>query len=209
VTKPAACGPIRDERPRPKQLALPPRFLEKNVWLALERGVELWSGDGKPIAVVNWPALPGEAGGLCLFEGPMARPGATSEKPVHRSGGNCVARVPTQPSGRSRTVGRLAVGPVCRRSIQNPCCGRRRYDWDWHAAALYGALKNISDRLPLNTPLFAIIPELEPAFLSAALLAAAGAGLELSGLALRSRHDPAQVLWHRPALFAHDNKESG
>jgi len=83
---------------------------------------------------------------------------------------------------------------------------RRRYDWDWHAAALYGALKNISDRLPLNTPLFAIIPELEPAFLSAALLAAAGAGLELSGLALRTRHDPAQVLWHRRA-FAHDNKE--
>jgi len=82
----------------------------------------------------------------------------------------------------------------------------RRYDWNWHAAALYSALKNISDRLPLNTPLFAIIPELEPAFLSAALLAAAGAGLELSGLALRTRHDPAQVLWHRRA-FAIEDRE--
>ena len=40
----SALWPHPDERPRPKQLALPPRFLEKNVWLALERGVELWCG---------------------------------------------------------------------------------------------------------------------------------------------------------------------
>ena len=46
---------------------------------------------------------------------------------------------------------------------------------------------------------------MEPAFLSAALLAAAGAGFDLSGLALRTRHDPAQVVWHRRA-FAHEDK---
>ena len=67
----SALWPHPDERPRPKQLTLPPRFLEKNVWLALERGVDLWSGGGKSIPVVSWPELPGEAGGLCLFEGPM------------------------------------------------------------------------------------------------------------------------------------------
>ena len=32
------------ERPRPKQLTLPSRFLEKNVWQALERGVEFLVG---------------------------------------------------------------------------------------------------------------------------------------------------------------------
>ncbi len=47
------------ERPRPKQLTLPSRFLEKNVWQALERGVELWPGTGKPIQVVNLARSPG------------------------------------------------------------------------------------------------------------------------------------------------------
>ncbi len=71
MTKASALWAHPAERPRPKQLTLPTRFLEKNVWQALERGVELWSGSGKPVQVVIWPDLPGEAGGLCLFEGPM------------------------------------------------------------------------------------------------------------------------------------------
>jgi hypothetical protein len=83
---------------------------------------------------------------------------------------------------------------------------RRRYDWNWHAAALYATLKNLSDHLPLNAPLFAIVPEPESAFLSAVLLAAAGSGFELTGLALRTRHDPVQILWQRRA-FSHADKE--
>jgi len=83
---------------------------------------------------------------------------------------------------------------------------RRRYDWNWHAAALYAAFKNLSGRLPLNAPLFAIIPEPEPAFLSAALLAAAESGFDLTGMALRTRHDPVQILWQRRA-FSHADKE--
>jgi hypothetical protein len=201
----SALWPHPDERPRPKQLALPPRFLEKNVWLALERGVDLWSGDGKPIPVVNWPEDPGDAGGLCLFEGPM-RELAPRLKDL------AIAAVVTampRPNPAFWTLSALWAGWLWGKSAAAPfksVLRRRRYDWNWHAAALYAAFKNISDRLPLNTPLFAIIPELEPAFLSAALLAAAGAGLELSGLALRTRHDPAQVLWHRRA-FAHVDKE--
>ncbi len=61
-------------------------------------------------------------------------------------------------------------------------------------------MKNLSDHLPLNVPVFALIPEVEPSFLSAALLAAASAGFDLNGLALRTRFDPVQVLWHRQAF---------
>ncbi len=197
--------PHPDERPRPKSLTLPPRFLEKNVWLALERGVELWSGDGQAIPVLNWPELPGEAGGLCLFEGPM-RDLAPRLKDL------AIAAVVTalpRPNPAFWSLSALWAGWLWGQAAAAPfksVLRRRRYDWNWHAAALYAALKNISDRLPLNTPLFALIPEIEPAFLSAALLAAAGAGLELTGLALRTRQDPAQVLWHRRA-FAHDDTE--
>ncbi len=197
----SAIWPYPDERPRPKSLALPPRFLEKNVWLALERGVELWCGDGQVVPVVNWPELPGEAGGLCLFDGPI-RDLAPRLKDL------AIAAVVTalpRPNPAFWSLSALWAGWLWGKAAAAPfksVLRRRRYDWNWHAAALYAALKNISDRLPLNTPLFALIPEIEPAFLSAALLAAAGAGLELSRLALRTRHDPAQVLWHRRA-FAH------
>jgi len=201
----SALWPHPGERPRPKQLALPPRFLEKNVWLALEQGVKLWSGNGIHIDVVNWPAIPGEAGGLCLFEGPM-RTLAPHLKDLSIA---AVVTAMPRPSPAFWSLSALWAGWLWGQAAAAPfksVLRRRRYDWNWHAAALYAALKNISDRLPLNTPLFAIIPELEPAFLSAALLAAAGAGLELSGLALRTRHDPAQVLWHRRAFAIEDHE---
>ncbi|MGB8215217.1 MAG: hypothetical protein WCE68_16835 [Anaerolineales bacterium] len=201
----SALWPHPDERPRPKQLALPPRFLEKNVWLALERAVELWPGSPKPVQVVNWPELPGEAGGLCLFEGRLR---SLAPRLKDLSIAAVVTALP-RPNQAFWALSALWAGWLWGREAAAPfksVLRRRRYDWNWHAAALYATLKNLSDHLPLNAPLFALLPELEPPFLSAALLAAAGAGFELSGLALRTRHDPAQVLWHRRA-FVHAGEE--
>jgi hypothetical protein len=201
----SALWPHPAERPRPKQLTLPSRFLEKNVWLALERGVELWSGTGKPVQVVIWPENPGEAGGLCLFEGPM-RDLAPHLKNLSIA---AVVTALPRPNQAFWTLSALWAGWLWGKSAAAPfksVLRRQRYDWNWHAAALYATLNNFSDHLPLNAPLFTIIPELEPSFLSAALLAAARAGLDLSGLALRTRHDPAQVIWHRRA-FAHEEKK--
>jgi hypothetical protein len=193
------------DRPRPKQLTIPARFLEKNVWKALERGLELWSGGGQLVEAVNWPSTPGEGGGLCLFDGPM-RDLAPRLKDV--SIGAVVTVLP-RPNQAFWTLSALWAGWLWGREAAAPfksVLHRRRYDWNWHAAALYATLKNLSDRLPLNAPLFAIIPEPEPAFLSAALLAASESGFDLTGLALRTRHDPAQILWQRRA-FSHADKE--
>jgi hypothetical protein len=194
------------ERPRPKQLTISPRFLEKNVWLALERSVDLWAGGGKPVELTNWPSIPGEAGGLCLFEGPM-RSLAPHLKDMAIG---AIVTVLPRPNQAFWTLSALWTGWLWGReaaSMFKTVLRRRRYDWNWQAAALYAALKNLSDRLPLNAPLFALIPELEPAFLSAALLAASGAGFDLNGLALRTRDDPAQVMWNRKA-FSHQNRET-
>lgn len=194
------------ERPRPKQLTIPPRFLEKNIWLALEHGMELWPGGEQPVETVNWPSVPGEAGGLCLFDGPM-RDLAPRLKDTHLG---AIVTVLPRPNQAFWTLSALWAGWLWGREAAAPfksVLHRRRYDWNWHAAALYATLKNLSDRLPLNAPLFASMPEPEPAFLSAALLAAAGAGFELAGLALRTRHDPAQILWQRRA-FSHAEKEA-
>jgi len=192
------------ERPRPKQLTIPARFLEKNVWLALERGVDLWSGNQQRVPLVNWPGMPGEAGGLCLFEGPI-RNLAPHLKDLSIS---AVVTVLPRPNQAFWTLSALWAGWLWGQEAAAPfksALRRRRYDWNWHASALFSALKNLPEHLPLNALCFGIIPEVEPAFLSAVLLAAAGSGLDLSGISLRSRQDPALVLWHR-RVFTREDK---
>lgn len=193
------------ERPRPKQLTTPARFLEKNVWLALERGVELWSGSTQPVQVFNWPELPDESGGLCVFEGPIRdlAPHLKNLSP------EAVVSALPRPNQAFWTLSALWAGWLWGREATasfKSVLHRRRYDWNWHTAALYAALKNLVEWLPLNAPFFALVSEVEPAFLSSALLAAAGAGFDLSGLALRTRHDPLEIVWHRRA-FTHERQE--
>ena len=51
--------------------------------------------------------------------------------------------------------------------------------------------------LPLGTSFFGLLPEAEPSFLTSALTAASAAGFDLQSLALRTEHDPVQILWKR------------
>ena len=192
------------ERPRPKQLTTPPRFLEKNIWLALERGVDAWDA-GQPIRTADWPAsgapAPAETGGLSLFDGPV-RDLAPHLKEIPLAA--IVTALP-RPNQAFWTLSDLWAGWLWGREAAAPfkaVLRRRRYDWSWHAEALHAALKNLPANMPLNAPFFALVPEPEPGFLSAAILAAAGAGFDLGGLALRTRHDPIQILWRRGA-FSH------
>ena len=193
------------DRPRPKLLTLPSTFLEKNVWRALERSLEFWPVGWEPVDALDWPTSPGEGGGLCLFNGPM-RDLAPQLKDL--SIGAVVTVIP-RPNQAFWTLSALWAGWLWGREVAvrfKSVLHRRRYDWNWHASALSSALKNLPDHLPLNAPFFAILPEPEPSFLSAALLAASESGFDLTGLALRTRHDPVQILWQRRA-FSHAGKE--
>jgi len=191
--------PLPAERPRPKQLTVPTRFLEKNVWRALESGVETWAGGEQAVEVVNWPNDPGDAGGLCLFNGPMRELAPhLNDVPL-----KAVVSVLPRPNQAFWTLSTLWAGWLWGREVAatfKSALHRLRYDWNWHAGALEAALKNLSDRLTLNAPFFAILPEPETSFLSAALLAGAESGFDLTGLAVRSRHDPVEVLWQRRAF---------
>ncbi len=72
---------------------------------------------------------------------------------------------------------------------------RRRYDWAWYTAGLTVAFNSLIPILSPTTPILGLINEAEAGFLSAALLSADLAGLELCGLALRSDPAQAQVHW--------------
>ncbi len=190
-----------EERPRPKQLTVPPRFRENNVWMALEHGVEAWAPDGGPIPISTWPELPPETGGVCLFEGPLRdlAPGL-KQVPIQ-----AVLTALPRPNQAFWTLCALWSGWLWGRDAVTPfkmALHRRRYDWNWHASALQATLKNLAPHLPLQAPLFAIVAEPEPSYITAAMLAASSSGFDLNGVALRTPHDPAYLLWHRRA-FTH------
>jgi|SRR5271157_513557 len=191
--------PYPTERPRPKQLTIPPRYLEKNIWRALEQAVEIWQAESSPVPLSIWPALPPEGGGICLFEGPLRDLAPHLQEVTPQA---VVTALP-RPNQAFWTLSALWSGWLWGREAVGPfksALRRQRYDWNWHAVALSATLKNLAGHLPINAPLFALLAEAEPSFLSAALLAASGAGFDLHGLAMRTRHDPLQIVWYRHAF---------
>jgi hypothetical protein len=187
------------ERPRPKQLTIPPRFRENNLWLALERSVETWASDAPPVPVTIWPAPPPESGGICLFEGPLRELAPRlKETPIQ-----VVLTALPRPNQAFWTLSALWSGWLWGREAVGPfkhVLRRHRYDWNWHAGALYAAFKNLAPHIPLGAPLFTLVAEPEPPFLSAVMLATTSAGFDLQGIAIRTRHDPLQLLWKRRAF---------
>ena len=173
--------------------------------MALEQSMACWQSEKPPVRVVNWPEDAGEGGGLHLFSGPVRDLAPQlRDLPIE-----CVLSVVPRPNQAFWTFSTLWSGWLWGRGAAaafKSTLHRRRYDWNWHAAALYAALKNLSNHLSLNTPLFSIVPEPEPAFLSAVLLAGAAAGYDLGGVAIRTNHDPVELLWQRRAFSLSDRE---
>jgi hypothetical protein len=82
---------------------------------------------------------------------------------------------------------------------------RRRYDWGWHLEALGAALSHLFELVKLGTPVLSLVPEPEPAFLTAALAAGDINGYHLQSLAMRTQHDAAQIVWTRGDRLHHES----
>jgi hypothetical protein len=191
-----------EDRPRPKQLTIPPRFREQNVWLALERGVKAWASGQAAVPVVAWPKLPAETGGICLFTGPVRDLAEhLKEIPIQAA----VSAMP-RPNQAFWTLSALWAGWLWGREAVGAfksVLHRRRYDWAWHAGALMAAFKHLAESLPPAVAVFGLVGEPEPGSLTAALVASESAGFDLRGMALRTAQDPVQLLWQRrPYLHA-------
>jgi hypothetical protein len=183
-------------RPRPRQLATPPRFRENNIWLALEQGI-LACGDespAKPVPAVSWPEDPPEQGGLCIFEGRLKELSAYLEKHDIQA---VIAALPRH-NQAFWTLSALWAGWLWGREAVGPfkvVLRRRWYDWAWHTTALYLALQHLSPNLPDSTPFFGMLSEVEAGFLTASLTAADAAGFFLESLAIHEDTASAQILW--------------
>ncbi|HLF88214.1 MAG TPA: hypothetical protein VI451_04660 [Anaerolineales bacterium] len=187
-------------RARPKQLTVPPKFIERNVWRALEAAVDAWDwpdartgASARATSLVHWPQLPLERGGIALFEGRL-KDLADSLPPDIAA---VVTAIP-RPNQAFWTLSALWAGWLWGQEAMGPfrsVLRRRRYDWTWHTEALHAVLRRLSPRLAPGTPLFALLPEAEPGLLTSALVAADMARLALDGVALRDGDELAQITW--------------
>ncbi|NWG32986.1 MAG: hypothetical protein HXY42_00975 [Chloroflexi bacterium] len=185
------------ERPRPKQLNIPSQFREHNLWMALERGLGIWAETGASVPLEAWPNRIPEKGGICLYEGRLRDLGREVKKEIPIAA--VISAVP-RPNQAFWTLSALWAGWLWGREAVEPfkiALRHRRYDWSWHATALHAAFTHLFELLPLGTPVFGLIPEPEPPFLTSTLTAAGAAGFDLTSLALRTSHDPVQLLWRR------------
>lgn len=194
--------PYPNVRSRPRQLVLPTTFKENNLWLALEEAPADWQLLDAPVAVARWPELPPPGGGICLYQGRArdlisglsGRQGIQlADLPVA-----AMATVFPRPNQAFWTLSALWSGWLWGRESVKPlknALARQRYDWNWHTSALTATLSHLSAHSGLNAPFWGLMAEVEPAFLSAAFIAADTAGLNFEGFALRHDLDQAEFLW--------------
>lgn len=184
-------------RVRPKQLSTPNQFRENNLWTILEHALTLWTETAAGVPCVSWPNKLPESGGVCIYEGRLKDLAHLVKKEIPISA--VIGSIP-RPNQAFWTLSALWAGWLWGREAVEPykiALRRRRYDWAWNATALSAAFSHLFDLLPLGTPVFGLLPEPEPAFLTSALTAAGFTGFDLQGLALRTPHDPIQILWKR------------
>ena len=167
--------------------------------LALEDAISVWSGADEPLPCLRWidkgEKLP-ESGGILIYEGRIK----DLVEVVKNAPIQVVIGAIPRPNQAFWTLSALWAGWLWGREAAEPfkaSLRRRRYDWGWQATALHVALHHVFELLPLSTPFFGLLPEAEPGFLAATLMAASTAGFDLRGLGMRTAHDPIQLLWQR------------
>jgi len=191
-------------RERPRVLSVPSRFREQNVWYALEEAIDTWpnqealsSHTGFPLH--KWPELPPADSGICIFEGRIKdladQLERKSTEPIEIKA--VLTNLP-RPNQAYWTLSALWSGWLWGGAAAAPfksVLRRRRYDWAWHSTALGANFTHLLRVVSKSTPFLGLMPEVEPGFLSAALIAAEIVGLDLEGIALRENQKLAQIHW--------------
>lgn len=182
-------------RRRPKQLNVPGEFREHNLWLQLERGLSQWTETASSVVVEAWPQRLPESGGICIYEGRLKDLAEEVKKAIPIKA--VIGSLP-RPNQAFWTLSALWAGWLWGREAvepYKPALRRRRYDWAWNATASNAAFTHLFGLCHLGTPFFGLLTEPEPSFLTSALTAASAAGFDLQSIALRTQHDPIQLLW--------------
>ncbi|MBN1231554.1 MAG: hypothetical protein JXA19_06805 [Anaerolineales bacterium] len=184
-----------NEIERPLQLTLSNKYRENNIWLALEKAVNLWQLGNPSTSLVEWPDSPPESGGICLYEGKLSQLMETMED-AHKF--KTVVGIFPRPNQAFWTLSALWAGWLWGRESVGPFINvlkRRRYDWSWHTTALENNLESLASHLEPDTPFFGLITRYEPGFEAAIQVSAGRTGWRLKGFASRLSSEQSQFLF--------------
>jgi len=172
-------------RSRPLQLSASARFLENNVWRALERAAGHWALPDPKVGLREWTDLQSvEPGMVTIYPGPVRE--LATELPTAQI--QQILTVIPRPNQAFWTLSALWAAWLWGREVADPiraALRRRRYDWAWHASALRSTLRAMKEAIGRQAQVLGFIPDAEPGFLAATLSGFDAGGYRLIGRALR------------------------
>ena len=186
-------------RERPRQLTIPPKFRENNIWYSLEEAISLIASTDDPVPLTYFPSLPPESGGIVIFSGSLTELNVDLNL-ISTNGFKFNGVVTSYPRYNQAfwTLSTLWAGWLWGKEIiqqYKQTIRRRRYDWTWHTNAMHQVIAHLPPLLDENASFFGIISELEAGFLTSTLVASALSGFSTCGIAIRTDHDLAQMTY--------------
>ncbi|MFN3762655.1 MAG: hypothetical protein ACK4WK_05560, partial [Anaerolineae bacterium] len=179
----SSLDPHGEERPRPRLLRPPARFLERNVWYLLEEAVAR-APQWAPERVRRAPGLKE------LLTDPTPAytllPLTAREVARHLAPGtvSLILADPHRPDGVFWALSALWAGWLWESpasQAMRPLLSRRRLEWEWHQEALQAALAAVGPLLAPDGYLVLLFAEPDENLVASACQAASAAGYDLVG----------------------------
>ena len=178
---------------RPRQLTVPGRYRELNLWLAFQQSIQHWKQANKKIECTQYPQFPVGAG-ICIYSGRAKDLSRFPDVPKFAQ----VITVFPRPNQAFWSLSAVWASWLLGREAaasMTQVIARHRYDWTWHTIALAGSLKAIPGLLQADAGFLGMIPEIEPAFLATVFHAMHLAGFQTRGISIRPENDLGQLSW--------------
>ena len=176
--------PYDEDRPRPRALRIPVRYLERNVWRCMENSLSTYTAhrsDRGALEADDVEALVGGTGEGYALIGRAAR---DIGQILPRTSVDLFLIEPPRPDGVFWALSALWTAWLSRseeaREVR-PFLRRRRFDWDWHWRAMRAALSVAGPLLAEDGHLVTLFALPQKSMLQSVCLAASKAGLHLEG----------------------------
>jgi hypothetical protein len=179
----SSLDPHGEERPRPRLLRPPARFLERNVWYLLEEAVARVPG-WAPEIVRRAPGLKDLLADPTPAYTLLPLPARDVARQLPPGSVSLILADPPRPDGVFWALSALWAGWLWESpasQAMRPLLGRRRLEWDWHQEALRSALAAVGPLLAPDGYLVLLFAESEENLVASACQAASAAGYELAG----------------------------
>lgn len=181
-------------RSRPRQLFVPAVYQEPNLWDIFSTAKDYWLTQSEPVSLKPWPFVPPLSGGISLFKGRIRE----LTPPPMAGMFQAISAILPRPNQAFWTLSALWTGWLWGQDAVLPLKNtlmRQRYDWNWHANALFTVFNTLHTITQDSTPFFMLIQENENDFTSAAVLAAKKAGYILRQKACSGNFQTQQFYW--------------